>query len=96
MAFIVNLVSALSKMTLLLQIIGTVMHNSCICRQTAQDQAMQEHQSRLDSLSVLAGQLAGREETLIREQLDSVQKRHIQLGQHLLHLVRQASKQYKN
>ncbi len=50
---------------------------------------MQEHQARLESLSQLAGQLAARQETVIREQLDSVRRRHMQLGQQLLHLVRQ-------
>lgn len=50
---------------------------------------MQEHQARLESLSQLAAQLAGRQETVIREQLESVRRRHVALGQQLLHLVRQ-------
>ena len=50
---------------------------------------MQEHQARLEALSALAGQLAARQQTVIAEQLDSVRRRHISLGQQLLHLVRQ-------
>ena len=50
---------------------------------------MQEHHSRLEGLSQLAAQLSARQETVIREQLAAVRRRHMQLAQKLLHLVRQ-------
>lgn len=53
--------------------------------------AIKEHGERLGSLSHMAAQLASRQETVLREQLEAVRRRHTQLLHHLLRVLRYVS-----
>ena len=61
------------------------------CRKAAQDAAIKEHSERLDSLSQMAAQLASRQETVLRDQLEAVRRRHVQLCHQLLRVLRHVS-----
>jgi hypothetical protein len=61
------------------------------CRKAAQDAAIKEHGERLEGLSQMAGQLASRQEAVLREQLLAVRRRHVQLCNQLLRVLRHVS-----
>lgn len=59
-----------------------------LARKAAQDAAIKEHSERLESLRQMAAQLASRQETVLREQLEAVRRRHVQLCHQLLRVLR--------
>ncbi|KAI3432424.1 hypothetical protein D9Q98_003978 [Chlorella vulgaris] len=59
-----------------------------LARKAAQDAAIKEHGERLEGLSQMAGQLASRQEAVLREQLLAVRRRHVQLCNQLLRVLR--------
>lgn len=59
-----------------------------LARKAAQDAAIKEHGERLESLSQMAAQVASRQETVLRDQLEAVRRRHVQLCHQLLSVLR--------
>ncbi|PRW60937.1 nuclear pore complex NUP54 [Chlorella sorokiniana] len=59
-----------------------------LARKAAQDAAIKEHSERLESLRQMAAQLASRQETVLRDQLEAVRRRHVQLCHQLLRVLR--------
>ncbi|PSC73508.1 nuclear pore complex NUP54 [Micractinium conductrix] len=57
-------------------------------RKAAQDAAIKEHSERLESLGQMAAQLASRQEAVLRDQLEAVRRRHVQLCHQLLRVLR--------
>ena len=62
------------------------------CRKAAQDAAIKEHSERLESLGQMAAQLASRQEAVLRDQLEAVRRRHVQLCHQLLRVLRHVSR----
>lgn len=60
-------------------------------RKAAQDAAIKEHGERLEALGQMAAQLASRQETVLRDQLEAVRRRHVQLCHQLLSVLRHVS-----
>ena len=67
------------------------MRCACGCRKAAQDAAIKEHGERLESLARMAAQLASRQETVLADQLESARRRHVQLCNQLLTVLRHVS-----
>lgn len=61
------------------------------CRKAAQDATIAEDSKRLEELSQMVAQLASKQETVLRDQLEAVRRRHVQLCQQLLHVLRYVS-----
>ena len=62
-----------------------------LARKAAQDEAIKEHSERLQALQQAVASLAARHEAVLRSQFESVKKRHAQLCQQLLHILRYVS-----
>lgn len=60
-------------------------------RKAAQDEAIQEQDARLEALKQTAAVVASRQEALIKEQLEGIRRRHVQLCEQLLHVLRYVS-----
>lgn len=60
-------------------------------RKAAQDATIKEDSKRLEELSQMVAQLASKQETVLRDQLEAVRRRHVQLCQQLLHVLRHVS-----
>ncbi|KAL4423917.1 hypothetical protein ABPG75_001218 [Micractinium tetrahymenae] len=59
-----------------------------LARKAAQDATIKEDSKRLEELSQMVAQLASKQETVLRDQLEAVRRRHVQLCQQLLHVLR--------
>lgn len=59
-----------------------------LARKAAQDATIAEDSKRLEELSQMVAQLASKQETVLRDQLEAVRRRHVQLCQQLLHVLR--------
>lgn len=59
-----------------------------LARKTAQDEAIKEHGARLEALQQAAAALAARHEAVLKVQVEAVRRRHAELCQKLLRILR--------
>lgn len=59
-----------------------------LARRAAQEEALKEQTSRVESLTAAIATLASRQETLLRDRLEGIRKRHTSLAHQLLRLLR--------
>jgi nuclear pore complex protein Nup54 len=59
-----------------------------LARKRAQDEAIREYQSRLEAVQGAVASLAARHDAILRVQLESIKRRHLQLCQQLMRILR--------